>query len=129
MLSKESIAKTVKSLMEERYSCGDITPLLKLIRDIPEIELLHIGPWTSLEAAARIFKNTPLEKCLHPVRDVQNATKEEIEHNLKGLIRVAKNASVTIRADGIQVLHSLKQDLEKVKLWISIAQLLAKPDT
>jgi len=53
------------------HSCGDITLLLELIREIPEIELLHVGPWTSLEAAARIFKNTPLEKCLHPVRDVQ----------------------------------------------------------
>ena len=109
------------------HSCGDITLLLELIRELPEIELLHVGPWTSLEAAARIFKNTPLEKCLHPVRDVQNATKEEIEHNLKEVIRVAKNASVTLRADGIQVLHSLKQDLEKVKFWISLTQRLVKP--
>lgn len=109
------------------HSCGDITLLLKLIREIPEIELLHVGPWTNLEAAARIFKNTPLEKCLHPVKDVQSATEKEIEHNLKKMIRVAKNGSITIRADGIQVLHSLKQDLEKVKLWISIAGRLLKP--
>ena len=58
---------------------------------------------------------------------MQNATKEEIKHNLKEVIRVAKNASVTIRADAIQVLHSLKQDLEKVKLWISVTQRLVKP--
>ena len=109
------------------HSCGDITPLLQLIREIPQIDLLHVGPWTSLEAAVRVFKNTPLEKCLHPLRDVQSATKEEIEYNLKELIRAAKDASVTIRADGIQVLHSLEQDLEKIKLWISIARRLVKP--
>lgn len=108
------------------HSCGDITPLLELIGAIPEIELLHVGPWTSLEAAVRVFKDTPLEKCLHPVRDVQGATEEEIERNLKEIVRLGQNASITIRADSIQVLHSLKQDLESVKLWISIAQRLVK---
>jgi len=109
------------------HSCGDITPLLKLIREIPEIDMLHVGPVTHLETAVNVFKDTPIEKCLHPLRDVQEITEQQMEYRLKELMQEANGVSVTFRADAIQILHSMNQELVKIKLWISTAQHIVKP--
>jgi hypothetical protein len=104
------------------HSCGDNTLMLPFIKRIPGLEMLHVGPWTDVGNAARVFGGSvPLEICLHPVRDVQSATPAWIERKLTDIKRACGSHAYTVRADGIQVLYGLAADLERISRWISVA--------
>jgi len=105
------------------HSCGDTTKLLDLIRKIPSIEMFHIGPWTDLRQAKRVFgKDTALEKCLMPTEDIQRASEREMEEKLDNIRTVLDGTSYTIRADGLQVINSVDTDMIVIKQWIEVAK-------
>jgi len=105
------------------HSCGDTTKLLDSIRRIPNIDMFHIGPWTDLKEVRRVFGEVAaLEKCLMPTEDIQLASKKEMEEKLKNIRAVLDGTSYTVRADGLQVIKSLYEDLEIIKQWVSVAR-------
>ncbi len=105
------------------HSCGDTTLLLSQIRQVPDIEMFHVGPWTDVEAAARAFGETAcLEICLHPLRDVHEPDPGEREARLRALGEAASGTAFTVRADGLQVLTDLDDELERVAQWIQAAR-------
>jgi len=105
------------------HSCGDTTKLLNSIRSIPRIDMFHIGPWTDLEQARRVFgKSSALEKCLMPITDVQLASRTQMEAKLDEIRSVLDGSSYTVRADGLQVINSLETDLTVIEQWIKIAR-------
>jgi uroporphyrinogen-III decarboxylase len=107
------------------HSCGDTTELLPSISRIPNLQMFHVGPWTDVRKAAEVFDGrVALEICLHPVRDVQNATKAEMEDRLKGIARACVNSRFTVRADGLQVMTSVEEDLKKIQEWNGFARHL-----
>ena len=58
------------------HSCGNTAPLLRLIRCIPHLQMIHISPWTDLEQSVADLADSgiALEVVLHPLVDVQKAT-------------------------------------------------------
>ena len=52
--------------------------------------MFHVGPWTDVKTAMETFKGAvPLEICLHPLSDVQNATVDKVrKRNLPSRLRV-----------------------------------------
>ncbi len=63
----------------------------------------------------------PLEFCLHPLRDVKQATPAEMENTLTEIAEACGSGPYTVRADGLQVLSGLKKELAKVDEWIEVA--------
>ncbi len=105
------------------HSCGDTTKLLDSIRKISSIEMFHIGPWTDIRQAKRVFgKDTALEKCLMPTEDIQRASEKEMEEKLDNIRAVLDGTSYTVRADGLQVINSLDTDVTRLKRWIEVAK-------
>jgi hypothetical protein len=105
------------------HSCGDNTKLLGSLSRIPCIEMLHVGPWTSIQAAKTAFgDNLPLEICLHPVRDLQGIGKEGMRARLSTIVQEASGSPFTIRADGLHVMTSLSEDLAKLQEWLQVAR-------
>ena len=109
------------------HSCGDTTKLLDSIRKIPQIDMFHIGPWTSLIESKRVFgKDTALEKCLMPTVDVQMASPREMEEKLIEIKNALEGSYYTIRADGLQLLSTVTRDVEIIRQWVNIAQNVLK---
>ena len=105
------------------HSCGNVTKLLDSIRKIPQIDMFHIGPWTSLVESKRVFgEDTALEKCLMPTEDVQMASPKEIEEKLKEIKSSLDGCYYTVRADGLQLLSDVAHDVEIIKQWVNIAR-------
>ena len=103
------------------HSCGDTTKLVHLIAKIPNLEMFHVGPWTGGERCVEVFKNKmPLEFCLHPLKDVQNANRKEMEEKLKEITEACDKGPYTVRADGLQLINGLEKDLNKIKEWIQV---------
>lgn len=106
------------------HSCGNIALLQNLIREIPDLQMIHISPWTSLEESVVNLSgsNISLEVVLHPLQDIHLATADEIRSQLTSIRDTAKGMNKTVRADGIQVLSSVEEDIRKVKEWAEIAK-------
>jgi len=104
------------------HSCGNITPLLPLILEIPQLGMLHVGPWTDLE---KVLESVPdsvaLEVCLHPVRDVQTSGPQEMREDLRRIRSLCAGRAYTVRANGMQPLHSVQHELEQMQTWLEAA--------
>ena len=104
------------------HSCGDTTKLLNSIRKIPKIDMFHIGPWTDLKKSKEVFgKDTALEKCLMPTVDVQLASQSKMEAKLDEIRGILDGTSYTVRADGLQVINSVEEDIIVIKKWTKLA--------
>jgi len=84
--------------------------------------MFHIGPWTDLEQSKEVFgKDTALEKCLMPTADVQLASQGKMEAKLNEIRGVLDGTSYTVRADGLQVINSVEEDIMVIKKWTKLA--------
>ncbi len=108
------------------HSCGDTTKLVGLINQIPNLGMFHVGPWTDIEQAVETFApNTSLEICLDPVMDVQMADEKRMEEKLRTIKETCQDRiAYTVRADGLQLLYTLEEDIAKIKDWSQIARKL-----
>lgn len=111
------------------HSCGETTALVPSIARIPNLEMFHVGPWTDGAACMTAFKGAvPLEFCLHPVQDVQNADRRAMEARLRGIARACKGSAYTVRADGIQLMHGLERDVAVINEWVSVADRVLREE-
>lgn len=106
------------------HSCGDTTNFLKLIRRVPGITLFHVSSWTDLASAVEEFgKNgIAIQICVNPVEDLSLATRKDMERKLKEIAQTCGDVAYTVMADGLQKLHSLDAEIEKIKEWIEVAR-------
>jgi hypothetical protein len=112
------------------HSCGDTTALVERIAKIGSLEMFHVGPWTDGGVCMRVFQGkVPLEFCLHPLKDVQHADEATMETRLRAIARTCGSSPYTVRADGIQLLHELKQDVESIQRFIDVADRVLKEDS
>lgn len=105
------------------HSCGNTTELQNLIKCIPNLEIYHVGPWTDIKQSVSNFKDTDvvLEIALHPLKDVQTATNEEVVSYLNFIKNITTGIPVTIRADGLQVITTVENDINTIKKWAKTA--------
>jgi uroporphyrinogen-III decarboxylase len=107
------------------HSCGDTTTLLPSIAKIPDLEMFHVGPWTDVATAVKTFNGkVPLEICLHPVRDIQTATRITMEKRLSDIAEACNGYPYTVRADGLQIMKDIDRDLKKIGEWNEMARRL-----
>jgi len=100
------------------HSCGDTSPGLRMF---------HVGPRTNvLRAAVAFGPDASLDVDLDPFRDVLEADEKKMKSKIKKIIDICteRDVSFCIRADGFQPVHTLKEDLCKIKLWIDLTQSL-----
>lgn len=107
------------------HSCGNITPFLSLIRELPTIDMLHKSDWTDLREAARVFAGTPLEVCLNPAKDVALASPEEMRSKLEKIFRVAEESQVialVVNQGGLEPFMGPEKDLNQAKMWVEVSR-------
>ncbi len=105
------------------HSCGNITAFLPAISKLPNLGVVHVGPWTSYEEADRIFGDvTALEICLHPVNDIVMADEAAMRERLEDILQKCPHKNFSVRADALMPQGELEPQLEKIRQWESIAR-------
>ena len=103
------------------HSCGDVTKILEEISEIPEIDMMHIGPWTNIDKAIKIFKNRmPLEINVNWQRDVLDMNEEQMRSKIMSIICDCINndaGGFEIRLSGVSLHHSLEETIARARMW------------
>ncbi len=105
------------------HSCGNTTPFLSLIRELP-IDLFHVGPWTSYKEADDVFeKASSLDICLHPMRDVLEADEEQMNAKLVNIKESCKHKNFAVRADTFMPQGDIHSQIDKINKWAELAYM------
>ena len=108
------------------HSCGDVTLLLDDIGALPNIEMMHVGPWTSVDKAAEIFgKKSSLEICVNPQKDIFDVDIDAMIRKINSIITTCRTRDVDgfyIRAGGLGIFGDLDTTLNKIKVWNDAAK-------
>ena len=102
------------------HSCGVTDDFYESISTIPNLEMMHVGPWSDVARAAEVFGrcDVALDICVNATEDVYDRTPEEMRRKLRQ-IRDACEGRVryAVRADGFQIVRGVEADLAKIRQW------------
>jgi len=105
------------------HSCGKIDPMVQYIKEIPNLKMIHLSPFTDLKKSVEIIGNDHIiEIVLNPIDDVEKATPLQMENKLSEIKSICEGLRFTVRADAFQVLTSVENDVKQIKLWIKKAR-------
>ena len=106
------------------HSCGNVTPMLEAIREIPNIAVFHVGPWTDVGRAAAVFGNVALDICLHSL-DVYQATEEAMRARVTKIVQTCWQhgaRSFSIRPGILEAFATIDEDLASAARWVRVAK-------
>jgi hypothetical protein len=115
--------------VEYWHSCGNTTPFFPAIKELPRIDMLNVSAWADVRRAVEVFPESTLDICVHAVDDVLQASPDQMERRLRGILETCREAgarSFSIRAEGITGLEEPEQDLRQALQWTEIAQRLTE---
>lgn len=105
------------------HSCGTTTPLLGLIRRIPNIKQFYTGPWTDVDAVMETFGgDTPIMIAVNTVDDILAATPEHMAAKIRELMARCRGAALHIRGGAMNSAFDLQADLAQMRRWTRIAR-------
>jgi len=116
---EQKMAKIFKPRVAGYHSCGNLTPILDYISDIPGMQRLHCSPWTDFKKSVDICKakGMILEKRMHAVDEIMLPTQEEMENTVKRYLVDARGVVMHLSA-------SLDGDVapDKLLVWLGAAR-------
>jgi hypothetical protein len=108
------------------HCCGDIVPLLLMIRELrPRVQ--HISPYNDFPVAVDRAAGSVLEIWMHPAEDVVLATEEEMAAALRRKVNVCEEKGVagfTVTTGHVQVMRDPEHTIEQAKRWVRAARLV-----
>jgi hypothetical protein len=110
------------------HSCGDVTPMIPLIREIPAIDIFHCGPWTNVGRTAEVFGDVTLDICIHSM-DVYETDEADMRSKVRSIVQACKAHGVrsfSIRPGILQAYGSIEQDLASIARWVRVAKETVK---
>jgi len=100
------------------HSCGDLTHLLKYIKELPGLEVFHVGPWTNLKKSRDVMgKDITLQCCLFAEKDIFYADESQMKKKVKTILDENQGGKLQIVADSF-----MSGPWDKVKTWLEIAR-------
>jgi uroporphyrinogen-III decarboxylase len=105
------------------HSCGSTGDFAPLVARLPQLTMYHVGPHTDgRKVREALGADVALEVCLDPVADVQMSDPTRMQACIRGIVAAADGGPITVRADGLQLLNGLEEDLAKIQEFIAAAQ-------
>lgn len=103
------------------HSCGNLTPFLEAMRELP-LQVLHVSSWTDLSKASTCFGNEVImQKSMKPEDDVLFSTVENMEQKIREVLDV-RNQKLQICADAISAYSP--EAFDNIKRWVEITRKL-----
>ena len=111
------------------HSCGRVDPIVKYIKEIPNLKMIHISYASELKKSAEVIgKDHIIERVLNPIDDVLDASPEQMEATLHEIKSLCEGLHYTVRADAFQKHSTLENDLNQIKLWIQACRKILHAD-
>jgi uroporphyrinogen-III decarboxylase len=108
------------------HNCGDATPYLDYVKELPGIDMIHSGPFTPFEETVKRFSNTSIELHLKPKEECMDLSAEGMETVLRNKIRIAKKYNAASFLIRVTVYRSNKteiiKDIDLIKKWTSVSK-------
>lgn len=109
------------------HSCGTTTPLLSLIKSIPNVHQFYTGPWTDVAAVMETFgADTPLMIAVNTVDDIMAASPEQMAAKIRSLTEQCRGAALYIRGGSMNTAFDLQADLKQMRLWNQVARKILR---
>lgn len=103
------------------HSCGNLTPFLEDILNLPGLNMFHVSPHTDLEKVYRLRKpQTTLQVSLNPVNDLLHASSLEMKEKIQEILTKTQGQNTQIWADALY--EGSNDTLAKVKTWVKTAR-------
>ena len=116
------------------HSCGDATPFMPLVAEIPRIQMIQCGAFSDPEEVIKHFsQRTAIEIAVRPQQDFAEATEAQMLSRLQYLVSLVYEYEV--RAAFIRLTAYESSDLtpqetvRKVQSWVEIAQQVTEAAT
>lgn len=116
------------------HSCGDATPFMPLVAELPRIKMIQCGAFSEPEEVLKHFsQRTAIEIAVRPRQDFAEATEAQMKSRLEylvGLVYKYDVKSVFIRLTAYESTNLTPQEvLRKVQRWVEIAQQVTEAAT
>ncbi len=105
------------------HSCGDVTPMISSIREVPNIRIFHVGPVTDLSPAAEVFGDATLDICLDSL-DIYRGTPEGTRARIFDILRICHQHGArrfSIRPGILQSFEDIEKDIASIGQWVNQA--------
>jgi uroporphyrinogen-III decarboxylase len=110
------------------HSCGNLVPLLPLIRELkPEVQ--HISPFNDFATAVDRAGDAVMQVWMHPAEDVVLADEETMARALRAKVEVCEAKRVrgyTVTTGHMQTMRSPDHTIEQAKAWVRAARRVAE---
>lgn len=105
------------------HSCGNITRFLPQLAQLPNLRMVHCGPWTSYQEANRIFAGTgtTIDICLNPTTDVLDADEMRMAEKLTDIKTRMTDVPTAVRADAFMPYGDVDV-VGRLEKWSLVAQ-------
>ncbi len=103
------------------HSCGDVTPMIPAIREVPNITIFHVGPVTDLSRAAEVFGDVTLDICLDSL-DIYRGTGEATRTKISGILQPCHQHGArqfSIRPGILQAFEDVDKDIGSIRQWVT----------
>lgn len=108
------------------HSCGTLDKLYPAIAEIPNIDMIHKGPWSSATAAGKAFgQKSAIEVCLNPIKDVISTDAQGMYDRVYGICKELNDTDAkgyTIRANNVGCLGTPDKTIAKCREFIATAR-------
>jgi len=105
------------------HSCGTTTPLLDLIRRVPNVHQFYTGPWTDVDEVMRVFgADTPIMIAVNTVDDVMAADAAHMRDKVSDLTQRCEGAALQIRGGAMNSAFDLEHDVDQMIRWTHIVR-------
>lgn len=109
------------------HSCGDITPHVSFVHQLPDIDIVDFG--VSMEDKGLGIKGLKREQVVEfrvkAQTHVQQCTDEGAKEHVRKIIRHCKEASIqsyVLRSSGMSVVFGADKDLQKLARWVELVR-------
>jgi len=109
------------------HSCGVTQHFYEQVAKLPNLKLMHIGPWSDIEKAVKVFgeKDISIEICRNDVRDMYEKNYDEKVADLQHIKDLCEGkVRYQIRMDGIAAMSTIDDMLDKVNEWQRAAKFV-----
>ena len=102
------------------HSCGITDDFYESVGTLPNLEMMHVGPWSDLAGAVEVFgkTDTALDICVNATDDVYDRTPDEMRKKLQNIRKICEGkVRYAVRADGFQIVRSVAENLDSIRSW------------
>jgi len=109
------------------HSCGDISPHVSAVHDLPDIDILDFG--VTMESKkigiSGLNRDQLLEIRVMAQNHIQECTEEESKTYIREILTECREAGIgkyVLRSSGMSIVKGGEEDVRKLARWVELAR-------